>query len=298
MRRRAMAGIVVATALLLIGMPAAVANDTETTDGADEAVHETKPERPPPLAVSNVEAVLPVLGSQLTITIKMGESGVIESVALDRDATVVKQGEHRVVYELAGGGTFALVKAGPHRVTAKIRSSSIADVTGPGTWTADVFGNGAVAIGYTVTTDPDGNPTIAVNGVTPPPGVQYDIGDPKTRSSDRGAKTKVVVSLISGDETARVVFTVSSRQKKDGTVKATLAVSLSNWRGHKFHHARWKDSRDDKAWSGERRNTRASNDDDKKASRDSRDGRRDRQDGRDGRRDGRRGERFHSKSDG
>jgi hypothetical protein len=292
MRRGIVIGMVVAL-LFLLGMPPAMANEPGTDDTTKNDEHQAS------LGVGSVTTGLPVLGSQLTVTVTVGDNGAIQSVSLDRAADPVEEGEHRVVYELATGGTFVLVKAGPHRVTTRVRSDGADDVTGPGQWSADVFGNGDVVISYVIGTDADGNPTVSIAGVSPPTGVEASTGDPRTYSSDRGAKAKVVVTLTSGDDTARLFFTVSTRQKEDGSVKVSLAVTLTNWRGHWFHHAGWKDGRHDgdHARSGQQRNARASTDGGK-VSHDARNGHHDRPDGRDGRGDGHRGERSHSKSDG
>lgn len=293
--RRLATGIAMVTALLVMGVPAASADEADASDPAKDA----QTDRPHPLGVETVVTTLPVLGSQLTVTVTMGDSGVIESVALDRDATAVREGEHRVVYELTEG-TFVLVKAGAHRVTTKVRSDNVDDASGPGTWTADVFGNGNVVITYAVGTDDAGNPTVSVESVTPPPGVEADLGEPKSRSSERRAKAKQVVMLTSGEEAVRVVFAVSLKVNRDGTSKVSLAVSVGNWRGHWANHRRSKDDRrdGDHAWSRKRRNTRASKDGGKQARRDTRDERRDRPDGRDDRRDRDSRKRPHDKSDG
>lgn len=288
-----MTAITMVAALLVIGVPAVSADEADTGDSHREA----GTDRLPPLGVEATETTLPVLGSQLAVTVTMNESGAIDSVALDRDATVVREGDHRVVYELADGA-YVLVKAGPHRVTAKVRGDSVDDVTGPGSWSADVFGNGDVVISYRVGTDDAGNPTVSVERVTPPSGVEFEIGEAKSRSSERRARAKQVVMLSLGEDNARVVFAVSLKQRGDGTSKVSLAVSLSNWKRHEAHHRWSKNDRHegDSRWSGERRDTRASNDGGER--RDSRDDRRDRPDDRDDRRDGDRTKRSHDKSDG
>jgi hypothetical protein len=110
-----------------------------------------------------------------------------------------------------------------------VKAKATADVTGPGTWMADVFGNGDVLIPYDVSFS--GNtPTITIGAITTPSGVTAEVGEPKTRTSEDGDKAvfKVKVALTSGEESAKVSFVAKVRVEDDGQVKVRLAVSLSS----------------------------------------------------------------------
>ena len=182
--------------------------------------------------VTDVLQTIPVLGAGLNVTITRAEDGEIASVALDPSAgaTIVKEGDHKVVFLLADESTVVKVKSRGDSVGTKVKADSTAGVTGPGSWSADVFGTGVVTIPYAVTFD--GNaPVITVGGVTVPAGVTFEIGDPKIRIDDDGEESsyRVKVRLTSGEETARVTLSAKTEvDEDDGEVEVRLSVFLSD----------------------------------------------------------------------
>jgi hypothetical protein len=228
--------------------------------------------------VNEVVQTLPVLGSGLGVTITRDpETGAITVVGLD-DATIVKEKDHKIVFLLGDGETEVVVKAKAGFVQTKVKAKATADVTGPGSWSADVFGNGVVTIPYNVTFD--GNtPNIAIGDITAPSGVTADVGDPKLKASEDGDKAyfKVKVRLTSGEETAKVSFVAKVRVDDDGELKVALSVSLSShdrvkcWDGDDERddrdHDRWRDGDDDGDRDGRWRD-RDRDDDDRDGDRD------------------------------
>jgi hypothetical protein len=215
---------------LLATLPGVALAGNDTTE---ETTSTTTPVPP----VTQVTSVLPVLGSGLTVSLTRDPTGVITEVALDPSgATIVKEGDHKVVFLLADGDTQVVVKSSSKGkgddataggVKTTVTADATADVTGPGSWSADVFGTGVVTIPYTVAFD--GNvPSITIGDITLPDGVTADVGDPKIKSSDEKSKFRIKVTLISGENKARVSFLASTRLDEDGELRVKLAVTLDS----------------------------------------------------------------------
>ncbi len=265
-RKTLIACLAMAIVVALPGIAQAGDEEKEPT-GADPTVTETTiPEH----QITEVLSTLPVLGSGLNVTITRDDEGAISAVGLDPadGATIVKEKDHKVVFLLSDGDTEVVVKARGGFVQTKVKADATADVTGPGSWSADVFGNGAVTIPYTVSFD--GNtPTITIGDVVVPTGVTAEVGEPKTRTSDDGEKSfyKVKVKLTSdnGDDSAKVSFVAKTRVNDEGEIKVSLAVTVSA-RDRDKHHDDDDDRRGDK-WDddddGDRRGDRDREDDDR-----------------------------------
>jgi hypothetical protein len=219
---------------VVTAMPGIAQAETEPKE--EEATTTAAPETEVP-PVTNVTSVLPVLGSGLTVSLTRDDTGTITEVALDPSgATIVKEGDHKVVFLLADGDTQVVVKsfskdkgddgeATAGGVKTTVTADATADVTGPGSWSADVFGTGVVTIPYTVAFD--GNtPSITIGDIVLPEGVTAEISEPKVKTSDEKSKFKIKVTLISGEDKARVSFVASTRLDDDGELDVKLAVTL------------------------------------------------------------------------
>ena len=226
-RRKTLIAVMAMTVMMALPGVAQAGGDQTETDEEDAAVTEvTTPEH----EVTEVLSTLPVLGSGLSVTITRDESGAISSVGLDPadGATIIKENDHKVVFLLSDGNTEVVVKSRGHSVQTKVKADDTADVTGPGEWSADVFGTGAVTIPYTVSFV--GNvPTITIGDVVAPDGVIAEVGEPKTRASEDGDKAwyKVKVRLTSGDDRAKVSFVAKTYVNDEGELKVGLSVTLS-----------------------------------------------------------------------
>jgi hypothetical protein len=203
----------------------------------------------PEYVVPQVLSTLPVLGAGLNVTVTRGENGEIAAVALDPavGSTIVKESDHKVVFLLADGNTEVKVRSRGDSVQTKVSADATADVTGPGSWSADVFGTGLVTVSYTVSFD--GNaPIITIDGVTVPAGVVSEIGDPKMRVDDDGEESsfRIKVRLTSGEETAKVTLAARTEvDEDDGTVEVRLGISLSDVDRHRHRdHDEDNDGRD------------------------------------------------------
>lgn len=244
-RRRRFVLVALLTLTLLANLPGiALAGDDES---------EETPATPPPPPVTEVTSVLPVLGSGLTVSLTRDDAGTITQVALDPSgATTVKEGDHKVVFLLADGDTQVVVKSfskdkgddGDERaagVKTTVTADATADVTGDGSWSADVFGTGVVTIPYTVSWDGN-SPTITIGDIVLPAGVTAEIGEPKIKVTEEKSRYKISVKLSNGEDDAKVAFHASSRLDDDGELKVKLAVTLDA----KSHVRCWDDDRRDR----------------------------------------------------
>ncbi len=213
----------------------------------DDKTEVTEPEAPtettvPEHEITEVLSTLPVLGSGLNVTITRDDRGKIASVALDPDtgATIVKEKDHKVVFLLGDEETQVVVKSRGHSVQTKVRSNATEHVTGPGSWSADVFGTGPVTIPYTVSFDGI-TPTVTIGSIIAPDGVTAEVGEPKTRTDDDGdeASFKIKVRLSTEDDRAKVSFVVKTRVDDDGEIKVSLSVTASE------RHRHWDRDHDD-----------------------------------------------------
>jgi hypothetical protein len=226
-RRKTLIAVMAMTVMMALPGVAQAGGDKTETDADDAAVTEvTTPEH----QVTEVLSTLPVLGSGLSVTITRDDTGAISSVGLDPadGSTIIKENDHKVVFLLSDGNTEVVVKARGHSVQTKVKADDTADVTGPGEWSADVFGTGAVTIPYTVSFV--GNvPTITIGDVVAPDGVIAEVGEPKTRASEDGDKAwyKVKVRLTTDDDRAKVSFVAKTYVNDEGELRVGLAVTLS-----------------------------------------------------------------------
>jgi hypothetical protein len=239
----------VIAALMVAAIPGvAFAGDGDPTSETDEYV------------ITEVLATVPVLGAGLDLTITRGLDGAIESVALDpaAGATVLRESDHKVVFLLADGNTEVKIKSKDGRVQTKVSADSTADVTGPGSWSADVFGNGVVTVPYTVSFN--GNaPTITVGQIVVPAGVTAEIGEPRIDSDDgEEFYYRISVSLTSGEEGAKLTLKAKTEiDEGDGEVEVRVAASLSDRDHHRDHdddgeREKWDGKDDDHDSGGDR----------------------------------------------
>jgi hypothetical protein len=197
--------------------------------------------------ITEVLSSLPVLGTGLNVTITRGEDGEIAAVALDPadGSTVVKESDHKMVFLLGDGDTEVVVKVRRNTIQTQVKADATADVTGPGSWSADVFGNGAVTIPYTVSFE--GNaPIITLGEIVTPEGVTAEAGEPRAGVSEDGDKAfyKIKVRLASGEESAKVTLVAKTYVDDDGEVKVRFAVSVSD----RSRHRHWDDDDDRRDW--------------------------------------------------
>ena len=176
---------------------------------------------------------LPLFGAPLTVDVTTAPGGAISSVTVDPadglTASTVKPHRVRFVNE---DGTARVVVAAPdggERVEA--RADTLADITGPGSWSGDVFGTGVITtVGFEVAPAADGTPDI-VNITTSDPtaqigAVDHDIGD-------EAAQATVSIRFTNGIERRSLSIRVTAASA-DGSSTAKVSVSLSDVEGRRL----------------------------------------------------------------
>jgi hypothetical protein len=192
--------------------------------------------------VTEVTTSLPLLGTGLTVSLTRDDKGAISEVALDpsEGSTIVKENDHKVVFLLGDGDTKVSVKSAGKVVQTKVRADDPADVTGPGVWTADVFGTGPVVIRYEIGFDGN-SPIITIGDIDTPEGVTAEVKDPKIRTGEHFSSYRVKVKLTTEGAKATVAFKASTHVDDEGQTKVRLEVTLiSQGKGH-GHWKHWGD---------------------------------------------------------
>ncbi|MFQ5947694.1 MAG: hypothetical protein ACE5KX_02390, partial [Acidimicrobiia bacterium] len=85
---------------------------------------------------------LTLLGTPLTIEVVLDDGGNITEVILDpaTGATETETGPHEVKFVFGDGMTTLEVEAEDDELEVKVETSTLSDLVGPGTWSADIFG--------------------------------------------------------------------------------------------------------------------------------------------------------------
>lgn len=185
---------------------------------------------------------LPLFGVPLTIDITTGPGGALTSVSVNPAdntvATALKP--HKVVFQSSNP---ADPTADPARVVVKsknggqsvsARAGTLADVSGPGSWSGDVFGTGAAtSVNFTIAAAADGSPDIT--GVTSSDAtavigaVNHSTGD-----DDEGTEMSASVSIMFTNAAGDMSRSLTIRVKvggEDGSTEAKLSVSLGRLKG-------------------------------------------------------------------
>jgi hypothetical protein len=191
---------------------------------------------------------LPLLGASLTVDITTGPGGALTSVAVNPatglTATTVKP--NKVVF-VNDAGTAKVVVAGhdgAQRISA--RAGSLADISGPGSWAGDVFGDGnSTTVNFTVGDKGDGTPDIT--GVTSSDSTAV-INPTQYRQEDNSSAAFVRIQFTKPGLTRWLIIGAALHTEDDGTVKARVGITLSRLRGAPQLAA---DAAGDKTWTGQ-----------------------------------------------
>jgi hypothetical protein len=177
---------------------------------------------------------LPLFGAQLTVDITSGPGGVLTSVSVNPadglTATTLKP--NKVVFENADGTAKVVVKNrnGGQRVEAK--AGSLADVSGAGGWSGDIFGDGAVTtVGFTIGAAANGGPDITGITTSDPTAVIGTVqrgDDDDDEGDEQEAKVRITFTKDGQTRTLTIKVKVDSDDDQDA---ARVSVSLSKLRG-------------------------------------------------------------------
>ena len=218
----------------LLGVAAAVLGTVLISGAGFAAV--TEAAAPVPTTVT-----LPMFGAPLTLSITTDPGGALTNVAVDSANTAnyvaTKLQPHKVVFESANAANPArvVVKSGHGGQSVSARAGTLAQVSGPGAWSGDVFGTGtASTVNFVIAAKTDGTPDIT--GVTSSAGgvvgtVDYSSGDGHEGDSGSSARVSVKFTNAAGDQSRSLTIAVSVSAGEDGDMSAKLSISLGRVRG-------------------------------------------------------------------
>ena len=185
---------------------------------------------------------LPLFGVPFTVDITTGPGGALANVAVtSANSTVATELKpHKVVFESsnAAGDTGKVVvksKHGGQSVSA--RAGTLAQVSGPGAWKGDVFGDGSTSSVTFTIAGTDAAPDITGTAATPATGITAVVGtvDHSTGDDDGEASVEARVSVkftnAAGDQSRTLTIKVEVGTDDDGNTSAKVSVSLGGIKG-------------------------------------------------------------------
>jgi hypothetical protein len=205
---------------------------------------------------------LPLFGVPLTIDITTGPGGALTDVSVDsaNPTVATKLKPHKVVFSSTSA---ADPTADPAKVTVKskhggqsvsARAGTLADVSGNGSWSGDVFGDGnASSVAFTIG-GTDAAPDITGTAATPPTGitavvgtVDHSTGDGHDDESSASARVSVKFTTDAGDQSRTLTISVRTKTDDDGDTSAKVSISLGRIKGVAIDAA---DAAGPHTWSG------------------------------------------------
>ena len=192
---------------------------------------------PAPAAVGTF--TLPLLGSPLAVAVTTDVGGGLLDVSLtganaaSLPADAVKPGKVAFVNEAGTVKVKVSAKDGGQRV--QVRAGALADISGPGSWVGDVFGDGgSTTVNFTIAAGSDGGPDITGITVTSP--AQFTIGsvERSTETDDDEGETeqeaKVTISFSQAGQ-SRTLTIKAEVETEDGATESKLRISLGKLKG-------------------------------------------------------------------
>ncbi len=173
-------------------------------------------------------ATLPLLGTTLTVDVTLDTAGNISGVTLapPGDFTQTTTEATRVRFENTAGTTTVSVKARGDRMSLSAKAPTLADLSGTGGWSADVFGTGAKStVAYTVGNDGSGKPTVSIGTISPAAGVTATAITMKNDEHDEGDVASAGVAFGHDGFVKRLTITVQA--SRDEHREARLRITLS-----------------------------------------------------------------------
>lgn len=220
------AGALVGGALLVSGNVAAAQGTTPPDPATEEAA---------PATASTSTITLPLLGAPLVIDVSTDVSGGLVDVALnpadDYTATKIKANSVSFVGDAEGTRVRVSSRWGGERVTAN--AASLAEISGPGSWSGDVFGTGGTTtVAFTIGSTAEGGPDIT--GVTVDSPAEATVGDTIHDERSWGDKqhhlASATVEFAQNGQRRSLRITATVTEREDGT-SSTVVVGLSRVHG-------------------------------------------------------------------
>jgi hypothetical protein len=184
---------------------------------------------------------LPLFGVPFTVDITTGPGGALANVAVtSANSTVATELKPRkVVFEssnAAGDTAKVVVKSKHGGQSVSARAGTLAQVSGPGSWSGDLFGTGsATSVNFTIVAAADGSPDITgvtssdVTAVVSP--TEHSTGGGDDDESGMSARASVKFTNAAGDQSRTLTIKVKVDTDEDGDTSAKVSVSLSGIKG-------------------------------------------------------------------
>ncbi|MFZ4718517.1 MAG: hypothetical protein ACOYMR_03770 [Ilumatobacteraceae bacterium] len=192
----------------------------------------------PKIDTGGASLQLPMLGTNLTLTLTTGPGGTIATADLsDPAALVATELDANKVKMTNTDGTFQLSvksKNNEQRITAK--ADTLAKLAGPNIWTGGIFSTAVNTVNFTVVDDGSGVPGLTVDNVAPEADTTFVTGDVKTESDAFGAEAKVSIEFTKAGQSRTLTIKVETHTgiaeaDDDSPEGASLRITLSRPRG-------------------------------------------------------------------
>ena len=182
-------------------------------------------------ATGGMTATLPILGGGVSVTVALDQTGNISGVTVGNPALAqTKASTGFVKFATSDGKTNVTVKAMGSKVSISAKATTLADLVGTGTWSANVFGNGVSSAQYTVGDDGSGNPTVSVADPSPlAPGVTWKAGFAGWHNGKQGGASAVAGGTFSYQGFTKTLKIAVKVEKPHGSDpgSASLKITLS-----------------------------------------------------------------------
>jgi hypothetical protein len=197
---------------------------------------------------------LPLMGAPLVVDVTTGPGGTLATVAVNPadGFTATKVKPNKVVFTNADGS--AKVVVGEHHggQQVAVKAGSLANVSGNGGWSGDVFNTGtATTVAFTIGATATGGPDITGVTTSDPSAVigatEYDSGEGHDGQGGQGQEATVKITFTSGGQSRSLRIRVSVETDENGDTHAKASVSLGRLRGVVQAVA---DAIGDKSWTG------------------------------------------------
>jgi hypothetical protein len=198
-----------------------------------------------PAAAIPTTVTLPLFGAPLTIGITTGPGGALTDVSVDPadNTTATQLRPHKVVFQSAdpanptGDPARVVVRSRKGGQSVSARAGTLGQVSGPGMWSGDLFGDGTTTstVAFTVVDGAAAGPDITgitTTGATAVVGTVDKSTDTNADgSTEMQAKVSVKFTNTAGDQSRTVSIKVSVETAADGTTEAKLSISLGALKG-------------------------------------------------------------------
>jgi hypothetical protein len=212
-------------AFALLASPASaspISAPTETTD--------TTAAPAAPVEAAKASTTLPLFGAQLTVDVSTTPSGGLARVSVNpaNNLTATQVHPNRVTFvnDVNNGKVHVETHHGAERTG--VVAGSLAEITGEGAWSGDLFNTGiTTTVKFKIVDAGDGSPDITAISTTDP---SATIGDVQHTGGDHRAFARATITFTSGIQSRRLTITAAVIQTGD-KARAASQVSLSKISG-------------------------------------------------------------------